>query len=66
MKHFLSESAVWQTTSEFVTPEGIISKGIGESVLSIHKEEIINKSWARLDTILKYFIAQAIKGCTVT
>ncbi len=51
MKHFLSESAIWQTSSEFVTPEGIISKGEGQSIISIYENEIINESWAQLEDI---------------
>jgi len=51
MKHFLSESATWQTTSDFVTPNGIISYGKGESVITIHPDNITNNSWAQLGEI---------------
>lgn len=46
--HFLSESAIWETTSEFVTPTGEVSKGTGESIIKIDGDLIINESWAIL------------------
>jgi len=51
MKHFLSESATWQTISEFVTPDGKISHAKGESMISVSDMEIKNKSWAQLNGI---------------
>lgn len=48
MKHFLSESAIWQTISEFVAPNGEISNAEGESVISVFETEIINESWAQV------------------
>ncbi|MCC8153036.1 MAG: hypothetical protein LIP01_01770 [Tannerellaceae bacterium] len=51
MKHFLSEPAVWKTTSEFVTPNGEISNSKGESVISISETEIINESWAQIGDV---------------
>nr|WP_320059370.1 hypothetical protein [uncultured Bacteroides sp.] len=51
MKHLLSESATWQTISEFVTPDGKISHAEGESVISISETEIVNESWAQLDGV---------------
>lgn len=51
MRHFLSESAVWQTTSEFVTPSGEVSNAEGESVISIFESEISNESWAQIGDI---------------
>lgn len=51
MKHFLSESAVWQTTSEFVSPNGEISNAKGESVISISKTELTNESWAQIGDV---------------
>lgn len=47
MNHFLSESAVWQTTSEFVAPNGEISNAKGESVISVSETELTNESWAQ-------------------
>lgn len=46
--HFLSESVIWETVSEFITPTGEISKGMGESVIKIDGDLIINESWAML------------------
>jgi len=51
MKHLFSESAIWQTTSEFVAPDGKISHAEGKSVIIISKTEITNKSWADVDGI---------------
>jgi len=51
IKHFLSESAIWQTTSEFVTPNGDISYAKGESVISVEDKEIINESWVQMTDI---------------
>lgn len=51
MKHFLSESAVWKTRSEFVTPDGQISYAEGESIISVTGKEIINESWAQMENI---------------
>ncbi len=51
MKHLFSESAIWETTSEFVTPDGTISHAKGESVISVCEQEIVNDSWAQLDEI---------------
>ncbi len=48
MKHLFSESATWQTTSEFVSPDGNISSAKGESVISVGQMEITNDSWAEL------------------
>jgi hypothetical protein len=46
MKHLFSESAIWKTTSEFVTPNGEISTAKGQSVISVGETEITNESWA--------------------
>lgn len=51
MKHLFTESAVWETTSEFVSPEGKISHAKGESIISVNETEITNKSWVELDKI---------------
>lgn len=48
MKHFLSESAVWQTTSEFISPNGEISNAKGESIISVSETELTNESWAQI------------------
>jgi len=44
--HLLSETAKWKTESEFVSPDGIISKATGESYIIVKKQEIRNDSWA--------------------
>lgn len=51
MKHFLSESTVWQSSSEFVTPDSKIVYAKGESVISVNENEIINESWAQMENI---------------
>jgi hypothetical protein len=43
--HLLSETATWKTQSEFVTPEGEINQGIGETRITIMDEIILNDSW---------------------
>lgn len=48
MKHFLSETAVWESISEFVSPNGKISYAEGESVITISEKEITNNSWAQI------------------
>ncbi len=53
MKHLFSESAVWKTTAEFVTPDGAISRAGGESVVSVGETEIINESWVQLGEVLR-------------
>jgi len=45
MKHFLSESAVWESASEFVTPDGVVSHGYGESAITVNGNGIVNESW---------------------
>ncbi len=47
MMHLLSESASWLATSEFVTPDGMISKATGKSIITVHENEITNESWAQ-------------------
>lgn len=50
MKHFLSESALWYSESEFVDPQGNITKTSGESKITVSENEIINESWAEMDS----------------
>lgn len=45
MNHLLSETALWITESEFVYPDGCISKGKGESNVVVKGKTIINNSW---------------------
>ncbi|MCD7899562.1 MAG: hypothetical protein LUH22_06735 [Bacteroides sp.] len=45
-RHFLFESIIWESVSEFVTPNGDVSKGIGESVIQLNGDLITNESWA--------------------
>ncbi len=43
-QHFLSETAVWATEAEFVTPSGKITSGKGTSKITIEGDRIINHS----------------------
>lgn len=47
-KHFLSETATWSTHSEFVSPEGNISTGQGESQILVNNNVVTNESWVQL------------------
>lgn len=51
MKHLFSKSVIWETTSEFVAPDGEISYAKGKSVISVGEMEITNKSWADIGGI---------------
>ena len=44
--HLLSETAIWKSESEFVSPEGTITKAFGESSIVVKGSEIKNNSWA--------------------
>nr|WP_320000151.1 hypothetical protein [uncultured Draconibacterium sp.] len=46
--HLLSESAVWNSMSEFISSDGTTTKAIGETSIVINENEIINNSWASL------------------
>ena len=46
--HLLSESATWETESEFVDGNGNISRATGESKIEVFDNYIINKSWIDL------------------
>ena len=48
MKHFLSESALWYSESEFVDPQGNIAKASGESKITVTENEILNENWAEM------------------
>lgn len=50
-KHLFSESAVWVTESEFTDANGNISKGNGESHITVSEDKILNKSWAKTGNI---------------
>lgn len=39
-------SAVWLTTSAFITPDGKIACAKGETIISVIEMEITNESWA--------------------
>jgi hypothetical protein len=43
--HLLSETAVWKTESEFILPDGKISRAIGETSIIVQENEIKNNSW---------------------
>jgi hypothetical protein len=47
--NLLSESALWKTESEFVTPQGIIIPSKGETEIEIKGKVIINNSWTMFD-----------------
>lgn len=47
--NFLSETAHWETVSEFTTPDGVISKGMGESLIEVNDTGITNKSWVSIN-----------------
>jgi len=51
--HLLSETAVWNTTSEFVMPDGMITKALGKSSIEISGDVILNKSWAKFGDVLR-------------
>ncbi len=44
MNHLLSETALWITETEFVYPDGSISKGRGESNIDVKEIIIMNNS----------------------
>ena len=44
MNHLLSETARWITETEFVYPDGSISKGKGESNIDVKAQIVINNS----------------------
>lgn len=41
-KHLFSGSGVWQTVSEFVSADGLISNAVGESIITIHENGTIS------------------------
>ncbi|WP_020614004.1 hypothetical protein [Sediminispirochaeta bajacaliforniensis] len=47
--HLLAENALWETFSEFVTPDGNIINARGETEIIINKNDIENKSWVMLN-----------------
>lgn len=49
VKHIFSESGTWKTVSEFITPDGKIATGSGESHIVVKEDKIINKSWTKND-----------------
>lgn len=52
--HLFSEGNTWITESEFVDGRGNILKAVGESVISIQENVIVNHSYAEINgTILK-------------
>lgn len=46
--HLLSENGLWKTESEFITPEGNITKATGESKIELHNGIIYNHSFVIL------------------
>lgn len=52
--HFLSESCIWESTSEFTDSNGNISKGNGISDIKVLKDKITNNSYAELDGKMIY------------
>ena len=51
--HLFSESALWETKSEFVTQDGTISKGYGETRIYFEDHLIFNQSWVKLENALR-------------
>jgi hypothetical protein len=47
--HLLVESSLWESVSEFVTPEGNIMNAIGETKIIVDENKIENKSWAMVN-----------------
>ncbi len=47
--HLLDENALWESISDFVTPDGNILKATGETEIITDGEKIINKSWVILN-----------------
>jgi hypothetical protein len=47
--HLLSENSLWETTSEFVAPDGSISKAEGETEILVGNDGIENRCWALLN-----------------
>lgn len=47
--HLLSESNLWETVSEFVTPNGVISKASGETEIIFADVVIENRSWVMIN-----------------
>lgn len=45
IRHFLSESSVWHSTSKFTDANGNVSKGIGISEIKVHTDIITNNSY---------------------
>lgn len=52
--HFLSESCIWESTSEFTDPNGNISKGNGISDIKVFNDKITNNSYAEFDEKIMY------------
>lgn len=46
--NLLSETALWKTESEFVTPNGNIARSMGETKVEVKGEAISNNSWVIL------------------
>ncbi len=49
--HLLKENALWESISDFVTPDGNILKATGETEISIDGVKIKNKSWVILNGV---------------
>lgn len=47
--HLLEENSLWESNSEFVTPDGKIMSATGETEITIDGNKIENKSWAMLN-----------------
>ena len=49
IRHFLSESSVWHSTSEFTDAKGNVSKGIGVSEIKVCTDKITNNSYVEFE-----------------
>jgi hypothetical protein len=48
--NLLSETALWITESEFVTPDGVITRSKGETKVEVQDKTIFNNSWVEFDS----------------
>ena len=49
IRHLLSESSVWHSTSEFTDAKGNVSKGIGVSEIKVCTDKITNNSYVEFE-----------------
>lgn len=54
IRHFLSESSVWHSTSEFTDANGNVSKGIGISEIKVYTGKITNNSYVEFGEVIMH------------